>query len=455
MFIFVMLQAGLFAQNNSPYSFYGIGERGSLGNPVFSGLGNNSVSFIQPTIFNSANPASYSFLRKQYPIFSLGVSSRLSTYSANGSSEFKGYSGISELGFGLSFAKYFGLGFGLTPFTRKGYSFSQVQAFQSDSLRYDYIGSGSTNKAYLGFSAKILDLTIVDKSDQTRDPITIDWAVGSNLGFVFGRLNNERRSYLVSSTSSAGGIDYKSINIKSAHFEFGTAFKLQLRDKSKLVLAGTFEPKQNLKGTYSEQLFFSVSDVSNPNTYSLINDKGTLASSITIAPSYTVGANYARIFESTLKNGRIRSSELTLYLSYSNTNWTKYSARYGDSTSNYNFKSSSGFNVGFQYTPETIFEQAAIPNFFSRLSYRIGYYQNTLPYSYNNIQLNEFGTTFGLGIPILIDKRLESSIQLGLTYGQRGTKEPGSLNETFYGINIGFMIAPSNADRWFTKQRID
>lgn len=444
----LLLNTFLFAQNNqSPYSSYGLGERGGVDHSIFSALGNNSVAMVAPNILNVYNPASYSYIRNQFPLFSLGVSSRISTFEANGTTEKSSKTSINELALGISFAKRFGIAFGLTPFYSRGYSFTENVEINSDGnaipIQYDYIGSGDINRAFFGVSAQILKF----------DSLT--WAVGANLSSVFGTVNNERRSQLVSTGSSASGIHYSTTRIKSFHYEIGTVLTKQFPKGHSVTLAGTFEPLQSLTAYENEQLFFSLDSPDDPNSYDLISQSGEAKGKITIAPSYTAGFDYSYRFKATSKSGKVRNSELKLLGSYNGTDWTKFEREFRDSTSNPAYPSTSSFNVGLQYRPEcNLFSGSVSPKFFERMSYRVGYYTKTLPYTFNGAQLSEFGTSFGLGIPILTEKT-ESSVQIGITYGKRGTTEVGSLNESFIGLNFGIIIAPSISDRWFIKRKLD
>jgi hypothetical protein len=88
------------------------------------------------------------------------------------------------------------------------------------------------------------------------------------------------------------------------------------------------------------------------------------------------------------------------------------------------------------------------------MRYRVGYYNFSLPYTDNGLSASEFGTTFGLGLPIVAQQAL-SSINLGVTYGKRVNADASGLNESFVGINFGVIISPSFYDRWFRKRKLD
>jgi len=439
----LLLCGGLVAQSNiSPYSSYGLGERGGVDHPLFSGVGNNTVNFISSTTLNRYNPASYSYIRPHNPVFSIAVSSKFSTFTANETSEKSNLSALSEIGFGVSFLKRFGFGFGLTPYYKRGYSFQETYPLMSDSVIHGYSGTGDISRAFFGLSAHILNYD------------SLKWTVGANLSSVFGTVRNSRTASLVSSNAGVGGIDFQNSRLKSFHYEFGTVITKQFRKGHSLTLAGTFEPIQELSMYRSSQFFYSATDVTDQASYVFISATPEEKGKLQIAPSYTVGFDYTYSLKDKAKESKVRNSEFKILGSYNMTDWTKMEARFEDTTLQYGYPSTSGFNVGFQYRPETDLNGSKLPNFFERVSYRVGFYTKSLPYQFNNTQLTEFGTSFGLGIPILTEKT-ESSIQFGITYGKRGTNQVGSLNESFIGVNVGIVIAPSLADRWFIRRKLD
>lgn len=222
-----------------------------------------------------------------------------------------------------------------------------------------------------------------------------------------------------------------------------------------ISVGGTYEPQQQIRSSYNRQLSYSASDVSNPNTYQLLTESGELKGKILFASSYNVGVSYSKILKTTKKDGGERNAQLMVAASYSATDWSKYRENYSDTSFSYNLKNSSGFQVGVQYIPETQYFGNLMPKFFERINYRVGFYSNALPYMYNGAQLNEWAATVGFGIPVLVDKRLDSSIQLGVGVGKRGNNQPGAMNETFVAVNLGILIAPGINDRWFVKRKLD
>ena len=130
------------------------------------------------------------------------------------------------------------------------------------------------------------------------------------------------------------------------------------------------------------------------------------------------------------------------------------------STMKTNFSSSSNeinqISFGIQFAPETkIFENNINLKLLEKINYRIGFYkqQNSIN-ALSNLNYNDIGFTFGLGIPIIIQQSL-SSFNASFSFGNCNTKNSSSLSEKYFGINFGFIFSPAKFDRWFRKRKLD
>lgn len=430
--------------SNSPYSSFGLGDASTVDHAIYTGVGNNRINLITNWELNTYNPASMSYLRKQYPVFSIGTSSRFSTFTKNGVSEQSAYTTISEIAFGLSFAKHFGLSFGFKPYIRKGYDFSIQSPLGEDSVLHHYLGSGDVNRAFLGLSTNVLKI----------DSLDLQWTVGANLYSVFGSTNNERRSSLVSGAGYAG-IEYNTLRMKAFQYELGTHFTKKFSQGHKIGLSAVIQPQQNLTAYSNRQLFSStVINIEFPSAYSLIQETGEEKGTVTFAPQYTFGLNYTyKPFDPKSKESK-RDYQLDFLASYTMADWTKFAYNFGDATTSNASPATSEMNFGVIFIPESRLDNSVNAKFFERVTYRAGYYTKTLPFSYNGSQMNEFGTTFGFGIPVLTQK-VKSSFQMSFSYGKRSSSDAESLNESFFGMNFGINLTPGISDRWFIKRKLD
>ncbi|MBI1835951.1 MAG: hypothetical protein HYR91_01665 [Flavobacteriia bacterium] len=429
--------------NTSPYSYYGFGESEGLDHASFGGLGNSTISYFDSTVLNFYNPATYNSLGKGQPIFSTGISSRLSFYNQSTNPSFNKTILVNHFAFGLSFAKHFGFAIGLKPFTRRGYNFYEVQPISGDSIKHTYKGSGNTSEFFVGFSSDIIKLK------------KIRLAVGANLGYVFNNVTNSKSSNLLGKDSSSGGTFESSTRLNAVHYQFGIYYNQKINAKNQYTLTAVIEPQEDFFAKQVDNLMSYLEVYSNQFSYVILTSDTTFLHYKT-APSTTLGASYSFKYNDKYKNGNnVRNSELTLHVNLNNTDWSKFSSRASGVSTNYGFQKTTKLTFGIQYTPEIMDnEKSNHSSIFVKTKYRIGGYIYSLPYLQNNLVVKDKGLTIGFGIPVLSQKSL-SSINLSFALGTRSTNNKSLFSENYYGINVGFSFAPSIYERWFVKRKLD
>jgi hypothetical protein len=80
--------------------------------------------------------------------------------------------------------------------------------------------------------------------------------------------------------------------------------------------------------------------------------------------------------------------------------------------------------------------------------YRAGLYYEKTGLNINSESINEFGISFGLGLPV---GDLFSNANLGFEIGKRGTTKNNLIQENF----VNFQLSLSLNDRWFQKRKYD
>ena len=433
-----------YAQNsaNSPFSSFALGEIGGLDHAAFIGIGNSTITMNDSTTLNFYNPSSYHSLAKHQPLFSIGLSTRFSTYSENGIEAKSNLSNIQHFAIAFPFAKRFGLAFGLKPYASKGYEFNSRIKVGNDSLNYIYSGTGNINEGFAGFSIKALDFNGAKLS------------LGANFGYLFGQIKNTRKSGLIQTGTSiyAGGINTKVVQTKAFHYTIGVDYTQRINENQSISLSAVFDPFQNISAKYEDALFYS-SDINNPSLFDSLIVNDSLSGNISTIPTFTYGLKYELNFLGRKGKTNQLNSQLSFHLSYTSAKWAEYQNTFDPSFTN-TFLNSTKYTFGIQYLPETDYlRNIASTNFFSRVSYRAGVYQVKLPYVTNGEQVTDLGTTFGFGIPIVIQNSL-SSLSLGFSIGKRGVNDSDALTEKYYGFNVGISIAPGS-DKWFVKRKLN
>jgi hypothetical protein len=70
----------------------------------------------------------------------------------------------------------------------------------------------------------------------------------------------------------------------------------------------------------------------------------------------------------------------------------------------------------------------------------------------NNEEINNFGITFGLGLPMGFEY---SNLNLGFEIGKRGATTNNLVRESYFKVSLGLSLNASGANRWFQKRQIN
>lgn len=420
-----------------PASFYGLGEMSSKGHGILDALGKNTINVFDSSMLNNYNPASYNRLSKGATLYTVSIHSRQSWYGNATSQQFAATPMIEQLNLGFKIGQQMGMSFGLRPFSARGYQISETQFTGLDSIQHTYSGRGAIQDLYLGYSFGIIE------KPKTK------FALGANASYLFGTLVNERSSALLTGSSAAGGIEYNSLVMRAFSTEIGSYFSQQIGKNHALGVSAVYQPELKIGGTYQRELY-STATIGVPNNYETILDTSQRFSA-QYMQSTQIGLSYAWKLPKVKRQNRELHPQLQLFASYS---------RFGalnqnqDLLTGFDQKDYNRTSFGLQYQPEyKVIENVATLKAFEKLTYRFGYYQQSLPYTNSGLQYQEQGLTIGFGLPLLAQVSL-SSINVGLTFGQR-TIATGVWQEQFIGARVSLILAPSNFEKWFRKRQLD
>ena len=238
LFVACGLQMSAFAQENSPYSRYGIGDLTPNHNVFTRAMGGIAAGVvdIHHQSINFTNPASYSSISNT--IFDIAAEASFRTLkSSNPAKKFtsaNSYFSYLQLGFPLSTPKMlkkdirWGMSFGLRPVSKINYKIEKIGRSPIDSLRTTYEGSGGVNQAFIGTGLRVKN-----------------FSVGFNAGYMFGNkdystkvdLINDSVIYYPSNTAKkttfggvfvSGGMQYDIVLNKDKKGEAAKILKLGL-----------------------------------------------------------------------------------------------------------------------------------------------------------------------------------------------------------------------------------
>jgi hypothetical protein len=115
------------------------------------------------------------------------------------------------------------------------------------------------------------------------------------------------------------------------------------------------------------------------------------------------------------------------------------------------YEDASSLKFGGFWVPKS----NSLTSYWNRVIYKAGFhYDNTglaiktQPTATEYTSINDFGISFGLGLPI--GNQL-SEINLGFEYGKRGRTDNGLVQENYYNLRLSLNLV----DKWFRKNKID
>jgi hypothetical protein len=111
---------------------------------------------------------------------------------------------------------------------------------------------------------------------------------------------------------------------------------------------------------------------------------------------------------------------------------------------NTEYEDASSYALGGYWVPD----YTSIDSFFNRVTYRAGVRLDKTGLIVNDKPIEDFGITFGMGIPIGSDF---SNLNIGFEVGRRGTTMNQLVRESYFKISLGLAF---NA-RWFMKRQIN
>jgi hypothetical protein len=86
--------------------------------------------------------------------------------------------------------------------------------------------------------------------------------------------------------------------------------------------------------------------------------------------------------------------------------------------------------------------------YYQRINYRAGF---TFEQSYleiNQTRINDFGISFGVGLPM---KKSRSTINIAVELGTQGTTQNNLVKENYMRLTIGTSLQ----ERWFLKRKFN
>ncbi len=413
-----LLSFGVYAQNGtiSPYSYFGIGDtrtNGTIDNRMMGGL----QMYGDSIHINLRNPAAFSKLR--LTTYTAGITHREYRLRDNFDTQRTSVTNLDYLAVGFPISRKAAVGFGIQPFTSVGYDLvTETVNSVNDTISNIFRGEGGLNRVFLSVGV---------------EPIK-NVSIGATANFNFGTLDYSRSQ--TTQNIQFGTLDNRSSRVNGFDFNFATSYTPKITEKHTLFTHVGVDTQVNLVsentrtiGSFSPiQGEIEVFDVD-------LEAQGLRNTDLKIPTRFTLGLGFGEE-KKWFIGGEYAFQELS---TFENTFLGQENVSYMDAAT---------IALGGYYVPN----YAALSGIFNRITYRAGMRYDESGLVVDGREINNFGITFGFGVPIVgTGSDRFSNLNIGFELGRRGTRADGLLEESYLNISIGLSLN----DRWFIKRKIN
>ena len=292
-----------------------------------------------------------------------------------------------------------------------------------DLLQYRYRGEGGLNRTFFGLGYQL--------SKNLKIGLDVQYNFGSilNTSIAFGytdqglplqyQSREEKRSEL-------GGFSYN----------FGIAYKKNIGKSLEMMFAATYSPEANLDSENQSE-FATITIDSNETEFV------QSSSYVDLAAQNLLNTSLVMPSKTNVGVGIGKPRKWFVGLDYNFIEASNFTNRFVE-IDNASFENATSFSFGGFFIPK----YDSFSKYWKRVVYRLGLRLEQTGLVVNNESIEEFGISFGVGVPV---GRLFSNANLGFEWGQRGTTAANLVNESFYSINISLSLN----DRWFEKRKFN
>lgn len=421
--IVCLAATGLYAQNGSvsPYSYFGIGEiqsKGTMENQMMGGIG----MFADSIHINLKNPAAYSKLGVQFgedfgiTTYTIGLSHKELSLKNNVESQSNSVTNLEYLSIAMVLNKGFGIGFGLMPYSSVGYNMVSESNNSNNALvTNQFSGEGGLNKVYFTAGYEFVK----------------NLSVGVTANFNFGTIENNR----IQSVENVqfGTLDQRSSKVNGMDFNYALNYIPTINDKYNLFASVRVNTQANLTSENEKKIgSFSTSNGQNIEVVDVDLDAVNLRNTeLKIPTTTTFGLGFGE------------HRKWFLGAEYSFQGLSSFTNDFID-LDDLEYEDASSFAFGGFYIPD----HSAFSGYFKQITYRAGLRLDKTGMTINNNEINNFGITFGFGLPM---RGSFSNLNLGFEVGRRGTTKDNLIEESYFKVNVGLSLN----DIWFRKRRIN
>jgi len=254
--------------------------------------------------------------------------------------------------------------------TTTGYNITTTNNEPSiGDVTYNYQGKGGVNNVFVSGGYSLM------KSD------SMSLSLGGSVNFLFGNSDKTRRVEFPNDPVALNSMLSQKTTYNGIDFQLGLLFKQRLSKKMTYSVGASYTlgtklnaTRKDFFGTYTD---FSSTEVTQDTLQYFAENEGEI--SIPSSLSFGASVNF--------------NKNLDISVQYNRQDWSFYKEVIDQQSSSDTLASSSSFALGLRYRPTDVFSTA---KFYERIEYRVGFRTGNSSLQFDNTQLTEFGTSFGL-----------------------------------------------------------
>ncbi len=401
-----LLACNLFAQSSSVYSRYGLGDIDYAYSIRKMGMGQLGTSVADVDYISIINPASLFKIGKTRIEFSLNYNGIF--LSSNNQKNYFAEMDFSGFTVGIPISNQHGIGMalGLVPFSNVSYKV--LESINSTNplignYEVEYSGKGGLSKVFISSSYLL----------------PFDLSIGASLDYYFGNIDYTSR------------VDFKSSSAFSSEYiknqqnrGIGGTFGLISPDFSKLLELNSISDLRlglavNLFAAITNDTLYTSKSVLGIDTVSSGRNDINVPTKLSMGLSFVVHNKY--LFS----------------IDYSSQAWSEFKL---NNTPSPFLQDAVKISSGFEYRPLRELGNT----FWEQIIFRAGLSYEKTQYSIYNTGINQYSISLGASLPL----SSENTLDFGLMYARRGTKESNLLQEDIIKLGIGFSLG----ELWFIRQ---
>lgn len=404
-----------YAQNStiSPYSFFGIGDLRSgatIENQQMGGIG----MYTDSIHISLQNPAAYGKLK--LTTYTFGGSHREFRLETFDEQQRTSVTNMEYIGLAFPIGKKMGVGLGVKPRSSVGYALDAESIDENgDTVTNIFTGEGGINQTFLSVGLQILP----------------NLHIGATLKYNFGLLESQRLQSVEG--VQLGTIDSRESDITGFDFNYGLTYTPKIGEKYTLFTSARVNTQGNLESTNAQRIgSFDVNTGGEVEVVEVdLEALGLKNTELKIPTATSFGLGFGQ------------DKKWFIGAEYTFQDFSSFENLLIDSE-NLEYTKASTMALGVYFIPD----YASFTSYLKRVNYRAGLRYDQTGLMLNGKEIENFGITFGLGLPL---GGAFSNLNLGFELGRRGTTAAGLIEESYFKFGIGLSLN----DRWFQKRKIN